>query len=77
MTAAAGRYGYTLKVIVCVLLNRQAGLYARDAIEVAAYHFRGWQSMEFAGTAYDWEVLAVQPGWLRGWRYDEFTTSSA
>lgn len=70
------RVFYTAKVIVCLVSARRDNLWALDGIEVASWGMRSWHSMDFPGTAYDWDVLVVTPG-LRRWRYDSFETSSA
>jgi hypothetical protein len=76
-TGWAARVLLTIKVIICVALDRRQnfGIWG-NAVEVAAWDFRPWTSMDFYGTAYDWWILAVGHGW-RDWHYDVYETSSA
>ena len=76
-TALLERVFYTGKAIVCVLLRRETNMWAEDGITVAAWDMRPWSSMDFVGYAYDWSELSVRPGYLRGWQFGVYETSSA
>jgi len=71
------RWFYTLKTVICLLLNRRKTLGFEDCIDsMAVWNMTEWQSMDFMGTAYDWTELAVGIGVLKGWYFDIYRNGS-
>jgi hypothetical protein len=78
-TAWLVRVRLTLKCLVCIALDREyhgSGFERYDWPNVAIYNFYGWQSMDFWGTAYNFDVLAVERGW-RNWRFAVYSSGTA
>lgn len=64
--------GYTLKAIICLLLNRDEYRgkghldLANTPVEVAMSNFHRWQHWEY-GDAADWDYFGVGPYWRSNW----------
>jgi len=73
------KFFYSLKCVICVLINRQRDLWADDeAIDsIACFDFHKWQSQDFCGYAVDWDEVAVGRGIFRRWYFDIYENSSA
>lgn len=70
------RYFYTLKVIICLLLNRRKNMCLSDSIDsVAVDNFRHSYSFDVVG-GYDWEDLQVGFGIFKNWHYNIVSTSN-
>ena len=71
------RWFYTLKTVICLLLNRRKTCGFEDCIAMAVWNITEWQSPDFMSTAYDWTELAVGIGLLKGWYFDIYRDGTA
>lgn len=73
------RWFYSLKAVICLVLNRRTNYWAKDCIDscidsMAIWNITEWQSPD--GTAYDWTELAVGIGVLKEWYFDIYRNGS-
>lgn len=67
------RWFYTLKAVICLLLNRRKNFGFEDIdsmVVMAVWNMTEWQSPDFMGTAYDWTELVVGIGIFKEWYFD-------
>lgn len=68
------RWFYTIKTLICILLNRQGDLWGKDHIDVAILNYRPAYTMDVMG-GYDWTCIVVGHGYFKNWCYDKYENS--
>ena len=61
------RWFYTLKCLICLLLNRHGDLWGKDHVDVAVLR---------SYSHYDWISVVVGHGYFKNWYYDKYRESS-
>ena len=72
-----GRLFYSAKALICLLLQRQRDLWAKDCVDSIAM----WDEAPMAGTenpswAASWEELVVGHGIFSDWYYDTYNNAN-
>lgn len=57
------RWFYTMKAVICLLLNRRNSLWPAEGYEVSYFNYQ-------SGYHYSWDEFRVGEGIFRNWHYD-------